>query len=190
MPTPAVNAWVVTFVAAVDPKNVRGLTRQLSYGGLLTALVILLLAVKMLLPTADLAILALTSLCMAIAVIEMGVRPAFVTFAAAALLSIAWPGLAVAFPFVLFFGPYPLVRAVIDRRFGRLPAALLKLAAGNGLTAAAVLLFAWPEVVAASERIPLFWFLLPVALQAVLLIFDLALSLLIQFYMTRIRRKP
>ena len=78
--------------------------RQLSLGGLLAALIIILLAIKLILPTADLALLTLTSLCVAIAVIELGLRPAVLTFAAAAALSLAWPGLAVSYAFLIVFG--------------------------------------------------------------------------------------
>lgn len=58
-------------MAAADPGQSRQLTRQLSLGGLLTAFILILLAVKVLLPTGDLALLCLTSLCLAIGVIEL-----------------------------------------------------------------------------------------------------------------------
>ena len=105
----------------------------------MVALIILLLFLKQILPTANLFILALTALCLAIAVIEGGVGMAAIAYLAAALLSLAWPGLAVSFPFIFFFGPYPLLRAIIDQRFGRVAATLLKLVVGNILTGMVIL---------------------------------------------------
>jgi hypothetical protein len=174
-------------VAAADPAGNRRLTRQISLGGMLTAIILLLLTAKLYLPTADLALLALTSLALAIAVIELGPKQALIVYLAAALLSLAWPGLAVSFPFVIVTGPYPLIRALIDKMFGRLPAMLLKLVAGNMLVALAAVFFVWPEISSLADRYTLFWYVMPFAVQAGLLIYDYALSLLIQFYMRRVK---
>ena len=155
---------------------------------MLTAIILLLLAFKFYLPTADLALLALTSLALAIAVIELGLKPSVVVYLAAAGVSIAWPGLAASFPFIVVFGPYPLIRALIDKLFGRATALLLKLVAGNMLVGLAAVFFAWPAITALANKYTLFWIVMPFVLQAVLLIYDYALSLLIQFYMQRIRK--
>lgn len=187
MPTLAVNARAVTSVAAADPSANRRLTRQLSLGGLLTAIILFLLTVKLYLPTADLVLLALTSLGIAIAVIEIGFKPALTVYLAAALLSAAWPGLAVSFAFIIIAGPYPLIRALIDRKFGRLTALLLKLLAGNILVVLTAVLFAWTEIATLADRYTFFWIVLPFAVQAGLLVYDYALSLLIQFYTFRMK---
>jgi len=65
---------------------------------------------------------------------------------------------------------------------------LLKLVAGNMLAGLAAALFAWPAIAALAEKYTLFWIVMPFVLQAVLLIYDYALSLLIQRYMGRIRK--
>lgn len=174
---------------AADRRDSRKLTRQISLGGLLTALTLILVIATRFAPTADLAIFSVTSLLIAIAVIETDMKTAGLVYIAAALLGLAFPGIAFAYPYILLFGPYPLIRAVIDRRFRRLPATLLKLAAGSALSLLAVGLFAWPALVSLASRYGTFvWFVLPVLLQIVLLVFDYALSLLIQFYMSRVRR--
>lgn len=175
-------------MAAADPGQSRILARQLSLGGLLTAFILILLVVKVYLPTGDLALLCLTSLCLAVGVIELDLRPALVIFAAAALLSLAWPGIAASYAFIFFFGPYPLIRALIDKTFGKITAALLKLVAGNILVALAVVFFAWSELTIMADRYTYFWLLAPVLLQAALLAYDYILGLLIQFYVIRVRR--
>ena len=176
-------------MAAADPARLRKLTRQLSIGGLMAALILILIAAKFIIPTGNLAMLAVASLCVAIAVIEIGFKPAILVYLAAALLSLAWPGLAAAFPFIAVFGPYPLVRALIDKLFGRKPAIFLKLLAGNILVGLAALFFAWQEVITLAGSDTFFWLLAPIALQAVLIIYDYALGLMIQFYMVRIRKQ-
>lgn len=189
MQTPAASAQAVTSVAAADPRSIRKLTRRITLGGLLTALILLLVIATRLAPTADLAIFSVTSLLVAVAVIEADMKTAGLVFAAAALLGLAYPGIAYSYPFILLFGPYPLIRAILDQRFRRLPALLLKLAAGNLLAVIAAALFAWPALTGlASQYGNYVWFVLPILLQVILLVFDYALSLLIQFYMIRIRR--
>ncbi len=175
-------------MAAADPSDIRKTTRRISLGGLLVALILLFLSVKLVLPTANLALLAATSLAVAIAVIELGFWSGVVTFVAAALLSIAWPGLAASFPFIIVFGPYPLIRSRIDMAFSQIPAILLRLLAGNSLVALAVMVFAWQDLQALTQRYSLFWLVMPVVLQAVILVYDYALGVLIRFYMTRIKR--
>lgn len=167
----------------------RRLTRQISIGGLMTALILVFMAIKQLLPTGDIALLALMSLCIAIAVIELGVKPAIVVFAAASLLSLAWPGIAAGYPFIVIFGPYPLIRAVIDRMFGRVTALLLKLLAGNILAVIAAAFFAWTAIGELADKYTLFWYLVPIGLQVIILVYDYALGLLIQVYFNRIKVK-
>ncbi len=184
------NAWAVTFVAAADPARARQLTRRISWGGLLTALILFFLIIKFYAPTADLAFLALTSLGVAIAVIETDVRTALAVYAAASLLSLAYPGLAAAWPFIILFGPYPLIRAGVDSNFARLPAFLVRLLAGNGLAILAAGLFVRSDLQSlAGQYGSWIWPALFVCLQAAIVIFDQALSLLIQFYITRLRRR-
>jgi hypothetical protein len=91
---------------------------------------------------------------------------------------------------MVFFGPFPLLRALVDSHFRRLPAALLRLLAGNLLAALAAVLFAWPMTAGLAEKSgAFFWPLLILAMEAGLLIYDYALGLLIQLYMTRLRRR-
>ncbi len=156
----------------------------------MTALILVLIITAFYAPTADLALFSLTSLGVAVAVIELDMTTALLVFLASSLLSLAFPGLLAAYPFLLFFGPYPLARAAIDRRFNRLPAALIKLVLGNLLAIIAAALFAWPAITGfAGQYGNWIWYVLPAAMQILLLIFDYVLSLLIQFYMLRLHRQ-
>ncbi|HBP37569.1 MAG TPA: hypothetical protein DD640_02290 [Clostridiales bacterium] len=176
-------------MAAADPGGLRQQARRVSRGGLLVALVLVFLIARHLAPTADLAFLALTSLCIAIAVIELDMRTALLAYLASALLSLAYPGLAAALPYIVLFGPYPLLRALIDSRFRRLPAVLVKLLAGNLLAGLAFFIFARADILSVTGKYgQVLWVVLPILLQMALLLFDFVLSLLIQFYMARLHR--
>jgi hypothetical protein len=186
----AANAWAAISVAAAEHGNSgRRLAHRASLGGLLTALVLAAIIAAFFSPAADLALFSLASLVVAVAVIELDLGAALAVCLAAGALSLAYPGLAGAYPFLLFFGPYPLIKALCDRHFGRRLSFLCTIAAGNVLAVLAALLFAWPLAEGFQARLGgFFWPLLVVLLEIVLILYDYALGLLIRLYMTRLRR--
>lgn len=186
----AVSVWAVIYVSAASGRGRPGRTRQLALGGLSSALILLSLAAATFLPTAKLALFSLGSLALAVAVIELGQPFAWLVYLAVSLLALAWPGLASSWPFLLFFGPYPLIRAVIDSRLPRLAALLLRLGAGTVLAGAAFLVFGRPALAGLAARFgPLVFYLaLPLALLGIL-IYDLVLGMLIQLYVSRLAAK-
>jgi hypothetical protein len=153
------------------------------------ALILLALAASAWLPTADLALLSITSLALAIAVIEIGTGNAWIVFAAAGLISLAWPGLAFSWPFLLFFGPYPLLRAMLDSRLPPAMARLTRSIAGLVLAGVAIGIFGLATVRENAERFGAWtWALLPAVSILVISLYDLALGMMIQLYGRHMRR--
>lgn len=185
MRTPAAAAWAVTSVAA----DLGRPAYHISLGGLLTACIIILTAAGAYAPTARIAILSLTSLCVYIAILETGLRSAIVIYIASGLITAAWPGLSLSWPFLFFFGPYPLVRHILDIFSRSLPVKIiLRLVFANLAAVAAVFMFMRPQLIFLQERMESrFWFL-PLLLQIVLVLYDMGLSLLIRLYRQRFRR--
>jgi hypothetical protein len=177
-------------VAAADPGTSRRLTRFVSLGGLLTAVILGAVIAAFISPTADLALYSVASLGVAAAVIELDLRGAAAVYIAACLLSLIYPGLVAAYPLILFFGPFPMLKAILEKRFSRWPAMLFKLLAGNLLAALAAVLFAWPLTSSLQQRTgAFFWPVLVLGVQVILLIYDYGLSLLIQLYQSRLHRR-
>jgi hypothetical protein len=175
-------------VAAAESGSKRLSGRDISYGGILTALIILFMILSAWSPTADLALFSLTSLCMAIAVIEMGLAKSLVVWLAASLLGLAYPGLQLTWPFFVFFGTYPLLRALIDTRRPRFQAWVIRHLAGLLMLAAGLVLFLLPAVAGWTDRIgDWLWLLIPPAGIILMIVYDYALTLLIQLYHRRIR---
>jgi uncharacterized membrane protein len=182
-------------VAAADPggrrpgrSENRKRTRRIAYGGLLTAMALLFLSLSAIAPTADLALMTMASLCIAIAVMETGTTGALTVYAAVSLLSWLWPGIAFSFPFVTGFGLFPLIKAFAEKRWPRLPATLFKLGVSSALIVLTGFVFLREAVRGLVDRYGLF--ILPGLLLgslAIVLIYDYALSLLIVLYQ---RRRP
>jgi hypothetical protein len=177
-------------VAAADPQASRHLARRITLGGMLAALALGAVILAFFSPTADLALYSIASLAVAAAVIELDLRGALAVYIAAGLLSLIYPGLAAAYPLLLFFGPYPILKALIEKRFTRGLAALLKLLAGNVLAAVSALVFAWPLAASLQDKTgSFFWPVLLTGAQVILVLYDYGLSLLIQLYLDRLRRR-
>ncbi len=164
-------------------------TRAVTLGGLLAALSVLFLVVSALSPTADLSLLALSSLPIAIAVIEIGYRRAVLVYLAVGAISLGYPGIAFSYLFIFFFGLYPVVKGYFEQRFKRISAAVYKQTTANILLMLAAWLFARELVLAQSQTFGA-WFIpgLIVLLQIVILAYDYALTLLISFYLDRLAR--
>ncbi len=164
-------------------------TRALTLGGLLSALSLLFLVIGAVSPTADLSLYALSSLPVAVAVIELGQRRAWLVYLVISLIGLAWPGLAFTYLFAFFFGLFPILKAVFESRLNRALAALAKLVVGNVLVIAATGLFA-RDMILAQAAVWGWWYIpvLVVVLQVVILVYDYALGLLITFYLDRLAR--
>jgi hypothetical protein len=167
----------------------RKTTRSVALGGLLAALAILFLVIGAISPTADLSLLALSSLPIAIAVIELGYRHALLVYGVVSLISLAWPGIAFSYMFIFFFGVFPILKAVCEFRLNRPTAALVKQLVANFLIILAAWLFAG-ELILAQSTTWGWWYIpaLVVLLQVIVLIYDYALALLISFYLDRLAR--
>ena len=164
--------------------------RLVSLGGILAALIVLLIGASALTPTADLAVFTLTSLVMAVAVIELGQQKAWLVLLAATAVSLIWPGWLLSYPFWTFFGLFPLLKAVLESRLPVWPARLVKLLAANVLLIATAFIFVRGLLFA---QVALYgWWLWPVllvGLQVVILLYDYALSVMITFYLNRLHDK-
>jgi hypothetical protein len=164
-------------------------TRALTLGGALTALALIFLSAGAFLPTATLSFYALSSLPIAIAVLETGWRRALLVYLSASLLSLAWPGLHFSYLFIFFFGLFPILKAGIESRLRPAPARLCKQLAATVLLLVSGFLFVRQAM--ADRMVSLAFWLRPVlllALQAAIFVYDYALSLLITFYMDRLAR--
>lgn len=164
-------------------------TRAVSLGGLLAALAILFLIAGALSPTADLSLLALSSLPIAIAVIELGYKRALLVYLAVSVISLAYPGIAFSYLFILFFGFFPVLKGYLESRLKRPAAAVIKQIAANISLMLAAWLFA-RELISAQAQGWGGWYIpaMIVVLQIVILAYDYALSLLISFYLDRLAR--
>ncbi|MGB7603923.1 MAG: hypothetical protein WBL93_00445 [Lutisporaceae bacterium] len=167
------------------------MSRKVAFGGILTALCVVIVYIAAYLPTGKLGMYAISSLIIACAVIELGVKWGTVTYVASAALIFLLTGSINAFLlFVLFFGGYPIIKYHIEKLSSVKSEIVLKLVAINVLAITGY--FIYIRLLGISPiNIPeistLITGALIIAAQAVFLIYDYVLSRLISYYMDRIR---
>ncbi len=161
-------------------------TRVLALSSLFTALGVVLLYLGSFFEVMDLTVAAMAGITVLIAVIEMGKRTAMLIWLATSFLSLMiLPNKFIAVGYALFFGCYPLVKAIAER----LPSVIswvIKLVFTFVAMVALVLLshflFAMP--------IEAPWLMVAFFLLALFtsVIFDIALTKLVTLYLYRLRR--
>lgn len=91
-------------------------SRNISFGGIMAALSLLLLYLSNIAPSGRLALIAAASYATGVCVAVMGVNLGIVSYAAVALLGfLLLPDKTIAILFALFFGNYPIVKLLIEK---------------------------------------------------------------------------
>lgn len=169
---------------------------RIAGGGLLTALVLVFILISYLSPTADLALMSMASLGIAVAVVRYGFRTAIIVFLASGLISAVWPGIFFSLPFLLIFGPWPLIKAYIENRFKNPTAVIAKQLIATVIFVIAGVLYLLIFSVDPSDITnidllanlpkPAFWLAILVIAEIGFYLYDWALTLLITIYMRRL----
>lgn len=93
--------------------------RRISYAGVAAALILLALLLCRLLPTGRLTVLVITSLVLMLVVDLVDLRAGLICFVGTGLLAVPLIGLPQSWPFLIFFGPWPLLKSLIEERLSR-----------------------------------------------------------------------
>lgn len=93
-----------------------GASGSMAFAGIGTALILLLLTAVWMSPTADLVFYTLSSFVLMLVRSETGWHYMILSAAAAALLAFALLGIVTVWPFLVFFGPWPMLKGAIEQR--------------------------------------------------------------------------
>ena len=166
----------------------RNSTKKITLTAAFTALSVVFLYVASISPTGHLGIIAVASLFGIAATVEAGIGGgAAVYIAASAISFFLLPNKNTALIYIVFFGLYPLIKAIAEKQRSRAVEWLIKLAAMNA--SLAVLIFALSALV---FDISLFMGSYPVlflAVNAVFLVFDFGATKLTAYYINNISRR-
>jgi len=162
-------------------------TRSLTLSALLTALTVITLYIASVLPSGRIAMVALSSIFVAAAVIESGLRAGISVYAASSLLgALILPHIGFALMYILLFGYYPVVKSLIEKKAPVILQWILKLCVFN-----AVLTVSWiflRELIFAFGEDQPGVVLLYIGGSAVFVVFDYGFTKVIWLYINRISK--
>ena len=95
------------------------LSRKITIGAVNTSIILLLAVLKYIFPAADLTFFVLASFCIAMSVILTDIRGGVLTYFSSLALMSAIFGIFFALPFIVFFGIYPILKALLEKRYKR-----------------------------------------------------------------------
>ena len=160
-------------------------TKRLARLAILAAVGIVLLLLGSALPAGRLALVALSSLPVCVALMMYGLKWSLGVFAlTAALGALLFPG-AGAIMYTAFFGYYPIAKSLFERVHNRTVGWLCKLAL---YSAAFVVYWLLAKALFTFTGGELAWYILYPLGAAVFVLYDLAYSSLIRFYLVKIAR--
>lgn len=163
---------------------------QISLCGIIAALSTVVMVIAGFVPTASYALPALAGVFAIVIVVEMNVGWAFAAFAVTAGISaLIVPDKSAVLLYILFFGYYPILKALIERIKIKVVAYLIKFAVFNaaiiGTYYLAIWLLAFPVESLVVFGISIPWVLLILA-NAIFVIYDFAISGLVVTYYRRL----
>ncbi len=165
---------------------------KIALGGLISALCLVCMFLTGLIPFATIALPAIAGVLLIVVVIELGKRWALLVYAAVSLLSILLTAdMEAKLLFILFFGYYPILKAVVEKMSNRLLQWTCKLAVFNAAAIGAYLLAVF--VFSLPVQLELFGVSIPLVLllagNVVFVIYDYAVTALTSVYVLQFQSK-
>lgn len=165
-------------------------TYRVALCAMLSALGVVLLCLGSVIEVVDLSMAVLASIFCVYAVIEFGGAAPWLIFSVTGLLSlILMPSASAAYFYLLFFGYYPILK----EKFEKKPKVISWILKETAFHVALILIFLClrfllfsPDLIALS---PIFLGALLLAAEAVFLLYDIALTRLITFYLVKLRHR-
>lgn len=164
-------------------------SKKIALCGIIASLSVVCMFLTGIIPVATFSIPAFCGVLLLVIYIEMGMKQSLLVYLAVCILSLALsPDREAAALYILFFGYYPMVKDKLENKFSKVLALIIKLcilfASGGIFVLCSLFLFGLQEV---SWSI---WLIVGgcVSVVVVFFIYDLAVKLVGQMYLEKIRR--
>ena len=165
------------------------MSKRIAYGGIFSALSILLLYFTAVVPSGRLGAYALCSIPIALTIIELGVSTGLLVYISVSILSFLLIGnIGDIIPYILFFGHYAIFKYYIEKGKNIAVELLLKFLVFNGSLALTFLIFTKLFSIVPIGLVtstPLMTLLILAAAQIVFFIYDYIFSRILAFYLEK-----
>lgn len=158
--------------------------KQIAESGILIALTLVVLYATSILPVSKLTVLTIASCFIPIAIIRTSIKHSILVYVASSILSLFLIPLNTALAYVLFFGIYGIIKCYIEKAKNLSLEICLKLISFNILLT--IIYFVSRSVLIVPSKLPIY--LLIILAQGVFLVYDYALSLIINYFYERFNK--
>ena len=163
-------------------------SRKIVLSGILAGLTSIILFAESFLPAGRLGLFTLSSFFTAVIIIECGIRTGWIFYVAVTLLGfILLPDKLGVVPYAVFFGIYGIVKYYTEKIRKRIPEFSLKYIYFNVCLLLAYILL--KELIWGEIQIELPVWVIIIGMQIVFLIYDYIFSAMIDYYVTKIKKK-
>lgn len=161
-------------------------SRKVALGGVLTALCMVFILLASVLPAGRFGFYAMASFATAIVIIEYKASWSWAFFITSALISFfIVPDKTAILPYIFFFGPYGIIKHLIEKSGKTAVELLLKYAYFNLVLAASYILISSFVLEGISIKLP--WLVIVLLLEVVFLIYDYIFTRVVFYYQDNIR---
>ncbi len=179
---------IYRFIEGREDTIQKGNTKRITVCSAMAALGVILLYMGALIEVADISMAALASLLCVVAVIEYGAASAWSVFGVTSILSLLLlPSRAPAVMYAMFFGFYPIIKERIERIRSKALAWTLKEIVFNACLTLIFLAFRFLLMTDAMTAPPVMYAVGLVLCEAVFVLYDIAMTRLITFYLVKLR---
>ncbi len=180
--------WGVDIIMEVNysvnnNKRIKGI----ALGGILLAFTVICVFLASILPTSVLSLYAISSLFIAVIIIEFGTKAGWAFYIASSILSVILVPRLEVIPFVVFFGLYGLIKLYIERLSSRVLEYVLKLVYFNICLFFG--LFFLKELILSGINLAKPIYIIAAILEVVFIVYDYVYTLFIRFYASQLKAK-
>lgn len=159
----------------------------LTKGGIFTALTFILLYLTSILPTSKIALMTLSSAFIPFSIISLGYRNSILVYVSSSLLTFFFIDKKIAITYILFLGLYGFIKSLIERLNKVYLENFFKILFFNSFLLIFYYLYKGLFLTSGEFNFPLLWIF--ISSQIIFLIYDYALTLIINFYMRKFKNK-
>lgn len=161
--------------------------KRITLSGILLAFTVICVFLAAILPTSKLSLYAVSSLFVAVIILEFGAKAGWVFYLASAVLSVVIVPRLEVIPFIAFFGIYGLIKLYVERIHNRVVEYILKLSYFNICLVLGLLFI--KEILMFGVKLAAPVYIAVALLEAVFVFYDYIYTLFIRFYGTQLKPK-
>lgn len=173
--------------AIIGDMNNNKRVKSITLSGILLAFTVICVFLAATLPTSRLSLYSVSSLFIAVIIIEVGTKAGWAFYLASSILSVVLIPRLEVIPFVVFFGVYGLIKLYIERIHSRFVEYILKLVFFNICLVLGLIFL--KELIMDGVKLSAPIYIIAALLEVVFLVYDYVYTLFIRFYSAQLKTK-